>query len=155
MGQASVPEDRMRILSAGETVSLAGVRVKVLRSKTIEDADTDHFAYGFTFDAGKVWHSGDMMRGITSVPELMEPLIAERPDVVLLTMTPQEGGEFPALEEGLELARKVGATVAIPSHYGCFTQRDYDPQSFAALFAPAERTRPVIIQYCDCYIYRS
>lgn len=155
MGESGVARNRMRTLSAGETVDLGAVRVSVLRSKTPEVADTDHFAYVFHFGAGKVLHTGDIMRGVTSVPELMEPLIAQRPQVALLTMTPDEGGEFPSFEEGAALARAINAKVAIPSHYDCFVRRDYDPTVFAAQFGPQDAARPVIIQYCGYHIFRA
>ena len=53
------------------------------------------------------------------------------PEVGLLTTHPDEG-EFPDLDGAAKLASRVGLAVAVPSHYGCFVQRTFDPADFAA-----------------------
>jgi L-ascorbate metabolism protein UlaG (beta-lactamase superfamily) len=154
LAEAGVEADRTRVVREGDVVALGDVRVKVLRTKTKAVEDTPHFSYAFQFEGGKVWHSGDMMRGITSVPELVEPIVAERPHVALLTMRPTEGAEFPSFAEGAILARRIGAKVAIPAHHGHYGQYDYDMDEFVRQFGPGDAVKPVIIEYCGCYVYR-
>jgi len=153
---AGAPDDRIQVVKENDSVVIGRVQVTALASKTAEASNTTHLGYVFKFDAGKLWHSGDMMRGITSIPELMDPVIAQRPDVALLTTTPDQGGEmeFPPFSEAANLARRIGARVAIPWHYRCFVKRDFDPQGFVAQFRPGEATKPVVIEFCGYYIYR-
>ncbi len=149
---AGIAAHRVSALQSGDTVELTGTSVQVVLSKTPEVSDVGHFGYIVAIGGIKVYDTGDVMRGVTREPSLMEPLRAAAPDIALITTSPTED-EFPDFREAANLAVAIGARVAIPTHYDCFAKRTFDPAGFVQTLnnTPA---RPEIIPYCGCYLYR-
>ena len=82
---------------------------------------------------------------------LIDPIAELKPHIGLLTTHPDEG-EFPFFAGSVETALKLGLEAAVPSHYSCFTTRDFDPQPWAEMF-PEQGPEPVIIPYDGSVIY--
>ena len=155
MTGAGIAAHRVTAVAAGEVADLGTVSAQVVLSKTAQVSDVAHLGYIFGFGgACKVYNTGDIMRGVMGEPALAEPLRGAAPEVALLTTSPTEQ-EFPDFAEAAALAREIGARVAIPAHYGCFSKRTFDPAGFAAQFAEGEGTRAVIIPYCGVYLHRA
>jgi L-ascorbate metabolism protein UlaG (beta-lactamase superfamily) len=148
---AEIAADRVHALRSGDRVALPGTFVDVVLSKTPEVSDVGHYGYIIEIGGVKVYDSGDIMRGVTREPSLMEPIRRTAPHVALITTSPTED-EFPDFREAAELAVAIGARVAIPAHYDCFAERTFDPAGFAEAFAGLP-TRAEIIPYCGCYLY--
>jgi L-ascorbate metabolism protein UlaG (beta-lactamase superfamily) len=129
----------------------AQLSIQVVLSKTPEVSDVGHYGYIVSIGGTKVYDTGDVMRGVTREPSLMEPLRRAAPHVALITTSPTEE-EFPDFEEAAKLALAIGARVAVPAHYGCFAKRTFDPAPFASFFRDRP-TRAEIIPYCGCYLY--
>jgi L-ascorbate metabolism protein UlaG (beta-lactamase superfamily) len=144
--------NRVTPLEEGETLKIGAVSVEVVLSKRPEVSDVGHFGYVFDFAGPRVYNTGDIMRGVIREPSLIEPLHMAAPHVALITTSPTEE-EFPDFAEAAELARTIGARVAIPAHYGCFARRTFDPAAFAAQFRAGETTQAQIIPYCGCYVF--
>jgi len=156
MREAGIADDRVRAVASGETVGIGKASVHVVLSKTPEVSDVAHLGYVCELEAVlpggvKVYDTGDIMRGVTRQLSLMEPLRGAGPEVALITTSPTEE-EFPDFEEAAELAGAIGARVAVPAHYGCFSRRTFDPAAFAAQLRGGG-TRAEIIPYCGCCLY--
>lgn len=152
MLDAGIPAERVKAVKHGEEVRVGDASVGVVLSKTAEVSDVAHYGYIVDFGCGRVYNTGDIMRGVTREPSLMEPLRRAAPDVVLATTSPVEE-EFPDFREAAELALAIGARVAIPAHYDCFADRTFDPSPFAAHFRDPHAARAEIIPYCGCYLH--
>ena len=153
IGEAGVPRGRFEVVDSGGEFQIRDVRVEVLWSKTPEVSDVTHVGYIIRFPGGPaIYNSGDIMRGVTREPTLMEPLQRAAPDVALITMSPTDD-EFPDFDEAADLARKIGAKVAVPAHYECFAKRTYDPSEFVDQFVASDQTRAVVVPYCGVYTY--
>lgn len=152
MAEMGLAIKRITPLEQGERVKIGAVSVEVVLSKTPKISDVGHFGYIFDFSGPRIYDTGDIMRGVTGEPSLMEPLRQAAPHVALITTSPTEE-EFPDFAEAAELARTIGARVAVPSHYNCFADRTFDPTGFAAQFRRDEATQPQIIPYCDCFVF--
>ena len=148
-----IPPDRVEALAPGDLVELGPASLQVVLSKTPEVSDVSHFGYIADLGGIKVYDTGDIMRGVTRQPALLEPIRKAAPHIALITTSPTEE-EFPDFDEAAALARAIGAHVASPAHYGCFANRTFDPQPFAAAFTDPAGPRAVIIPYCDSYTLR-
>jgi L-ascorbate 6-phosphate lactonase len=153
MVEAGIASERVRALSPGEALEVGGATVGVVLSKTAEVSDVGHFGYIVNIGGIKVYDTGDIMRGVTRVAGLMDPLRGAAPHIALITTSPTED-EFPDFEEAAQLAIAVGARVAVPAHYDCFAKRTFDPAGFAeAVGAQAANLRAEIIPYCGCFVF--
>jgi L-ascorbate metabolism protein UlaG (beta-lactamase superfamily) len=152
MRNAGIDGQRVAALASGETVEVADARVEVFLSKTPEVSDVAHYGYVLDLGGAKIYNTGDIMRGVTREPALMDPLRRAAPDVALITTSPTEE-EFPDFGEAAALAAAVGARVAVPAHYHCFSRRTYDPQGFAEAVGSVGGLQVEIIPYCGCYVY--
>lgn len=152
MVASEVPRDRATTLQNGQTFGVAGAAIRVVLSKTADVSDVAHFGYIIESGGVKVYNTGDIMRGVTDEPSLMQPLREAAPHVALITTSPTEE-EFPDFAEAARLAIEIGARVAVPAHYHCFAKRTFDPASFLDEFPSSSTTRPVIIPYCGCYSF--
>jgi L-ascorbate metabolism protein UlaG (beta-lactamase superfamily) len=151
MMESGIPADRITAVQVGDVVCIGEASAQVVSSKTPHVSDVAH--YGYVLEMGgapKVYNTGDIMRGVTCEPTLMEPLRRAAPEVALVTTSPTEE-EFPDFPEAAALARAIGARVVIPAHYDCFAKRTFDPAAFAAQFGKRDTLRSVIIPYCGVY----
>ncbi len=154
MLEAGMPADRVTALANAQTVQVGEAAVRAVLSKTPEVSDVAHYGYVLDFGFTTIYNTGDIMRGVTREPLLMEPLGEAAPDVALITTSPTEE-EFPDFEEAGRLAAAIGARVAIPAHYDCFADRTFDPSAFADELRAVEEVTAVIIPYCGCYLVKA
>ena len=149
---AGISADRVRAAGPGEELEVAGANLGVVLSKTPAVSDVAHLGYIAELAGVKVYDTGDIMRGVTREPSLMEPLRRAAPHIALITTSPTEE-EFPDFDEAAELAITIGARVAVPAHYDCFAKRTFDPAPFAERFRGSAATRAEIIPYCGCFLF--
>ncbi len=152
------PEALLVTLTAGISVQLGELIVHAVWSKLpdgmiagLPTPDVTHLGYVIEIGGVRVYVSGDLFNTCTQYAVFLEPIARLQPDIGLLTMHPTEG-EFPFFAGAVELAVKLKLKAAVPAHYGCFTQRTYDPHIWAALF-PAGEPRPIIIPYNDSIVF--
>jgi len=149
---AGISADRVRAVGPGEELEAGGANLGVVLSKTPAVSDVAHLGYIAELAGVKVYDTGDIMRGVTREPSLMEPLRRTAPQIALITTSPTEE-EFPDFDEAAELAITIGARVAVPAHYDCFAKRTFDPAPFAERFRGSAATRAEIIPYCGCFLF--
>jgi L-ascorbate metabolism protein UlaG (beta-lactamase superfamily) len=119
---AGLAGDRLVLVEPGDVVERAGVRVEVLaathdgRRHPLSRVRPPALGYRFANDAGSCWYPGDT--------ELRDDLSEVAP--VDLALVPV-GGWGPTLADGhldpdeaAEAVRRVGATWAVPVHWGTF-----------------------------------
>lgn len=152
MLEAGIAAERVESVKPGDEVKIGDATVRVVLSKTPEVSDVAHYGYVADLNGPRVYNTGDIMRGVTQEPSLMEPARRAAPEVALVTTSPVEE-EFPDFREAAELARAVGARVVIPAHYDCFAKRTFDPSVFAAHLRDSRDIRAEIIPYCGCYLH--
>jgi L-ascorbate metabolism protein UlaG (beta-lactamase superfamily) len=152
MVAAGVPGDRASALENAQTFRVGRASVGVVLSKTSSVSDVAHYGYVIESEGLTVYNTGDIMRGVTDEPSLMQPLQEAAPHVALITTSPTEE-EFPDFAEAAQLASAIRARVAVPSHYHCFAKRTFDPAPFVDEFPSSSTTRPVVIPYCGCYLF--
>ena len=99
----------------------------------------------------RVYVSGDPINTFSKYDELIRPIADLQPDIGFLTNHPSEG-EFPFFDGSVDMALKLGLSAAVPTHYQCFTKRNYDPQEWAAQF-PKDGPEPIIIPYNEAIVY--
>lgn len=157
--QASgMPAALLHTVTAGDTRQLGAIGVHAVWAKPPEGdpqdgipaPDVEHLGFVLAFEGARVYISGDPIHTFAKHDELLAPIAALRPDIGLLTTHPDEG-EFPYFEESVEIAVKLGLKAVVPSHYGCFVQRTYDPCVWAAGFPP-DGPVPLIIPYNDSVV---
>jgi L-ascorbate metabolism protein UlaG (beta-lactamase superfamily) len=149
---AGVHADRVRPVGPGGVLEVGGATVAVVLSKTPEVSDVAHLGYIAELAGVRIYNTGDIMRGVTREPSLMEPLRRAAPHIAVLTTSPTEE-EFPDFGEAAQLAAAIGARVAVPAHYDCFAKRTFDPVPFAERFRGSAATRAEIIPYCGCFLF--
>ena len=146
-------------IAAGEAVDIGTMSVHAVYSKPpkgdpssgVEAPVTTHL--GYVVEAGdvRVYISGDLIHSFAELDEMVEPLARLRPDIGFLTTHPIEE-EFPSFEESVAMARRIGLKTACPAHYACFVERTFDPEQWAAEFAPG-RPEPLIVPRDSHIIY--
>jgi L-ascorbate metabolism protein UlaG (beta-lactamase superfamily) len=151
MAASEVPRDRATTLQNEQMFGVGGAAIRVVLSKTAEASDVAHFGYIIESGGAKVYNTGDIMRGVTDEPSLMQPLQEAAPHVALITTSPTEE-EFPDFAEAAQLASAIGARIAVPAHYHCFAKRTFDPAGFVDQFPATGTTTPMVIPYCGCYV---
>jgi len=163
--QAGIAEQRTITIGAGESIFLEdaqGVRsivVQAFYSKPpagdpaagIDPPDVVHLGYVIEMEGITLYDTGDCIHTFADHDELIEPVAALKPDIGFITMHPT-AGEFPFFEGAVRLVQKVGLKTAVPAHYSCFVDRDYDPEEWAALI-PAGGPTPLIIPWNSHVIY--
>lgn len=117
----------------------------------IKAPDVQHL--GYVVDTGDVrlYISGDPINNFADHEELLAPIRALEPHIGFLTNHPEEG-EFPFFEGSGRIAGSLGLQTAVPTHYGCFVSRDYDPQAWAKHLPPG--VAPLLIPYNQSTVYR-
>ena len=108
---------------------------------------------GFVVDCGgiRLYISGDPINNFADHEELLAPIRDLEPHIGFLTNHPDEG-EFPFFDGSGRIAGALGLQTAVPTHYGCFVSRDYDPQQWAK-HLPLGVT-PLIIPSNQSVVYR-
>ena len=132
---------------AGVSIRAASMTTTAVYSK-LPDTEPGCVHLGYVIDTGdaRVYVSGDPQNNFADVPELTDPVAALSPDIGLLTTHPTEG-EFPFFDGSAAIAQQIGLKTAVPSHYGCFAKRTYDPIAWAESF-PGTTPERLVIPYC-------
>ncbi|WP_037217396.1 MBL fold metallo-hydrolase [Rhizobium sp. IBUN] len=133
--ERGVPEDRLVLIDAGESVDLGGVTVTATPSahEDLRRNEDGYLFLGFVLSGGGVtiWHSGDTI----PFPGLAEWLMPFRVDLALLPVNGRDAlraangvpGNL-TLEEAVGLADEIGARAMIGHHFGLFDFNTIDPQ---------------------------
>ncbi|MBI3876716.1 MAG: MBL fold metallo-hydrolase [Verrucomicrobia bacterium] len=124
-------------INAGDIKSLGGFRfhgIPAAHNELEQDADLNHKFLGYIIEFGRwrIYHSGDT-RLYTGIEDWVRPF---KVDVALLPINgdrPERkvAGNLDA-REAAQLAKDIGARVAIPMHYDMFTFNTASPDDFAA-----------------------
>lgn len=137
--ERGVPEARLVLIDAGETVDLGGVTCTATPAAH-EDLvrGPDGFLYlGYALTGGGVtlWHSGDTIP-YAGLAEWLAPL---RVDLALLPVNGRDATRAAngvpgnlTLEEAVELADAIGARAMLGHHFGLFEFNTLDPDEGAA-----------------------
>lgn len=137
-----VPESRLRLINADETVEAAAVRVTGVKAKHEFFYETpEGFPYlGYVFEGNSVcgYHSGD-----TLVYEgLPATLRRWRLDVAFLPINGRDAERYQSgcignmtYQEAVDLAGELRVGLAVPSHWDMFRNNSEDPQRFVRYLA--------------------
>ena len=106
--ETSITADQCIVVNSGEQIEIDTMKVDVVYAKPPVNTFAKH-------------------------ESLTAPIADKRPTVGFLTNHPTEG-EFPYFDGCLQMAIGCGVQIACPSHYACFTERDYDPREWEAEF---------------------
>ena len=134
-----IPGTQVQSITAEEDVQLGSMHVHAVFAKppralpedNIRAPDTEHLGYVIEASDVRVYVSGDPINTFPRYDELVDPILALRPDIGILVNHPTEG-EFPFFRESAEMASRIGLEAAVPAHYDCFVKRTYDPKECAA-----------------------
>jgi L-ascorbate metabolism protein UlaG (beta-lactamase superfamily) len=159
MIENGIPESLTKEVTAQDVATLGPMTAHVVWAKpplgapddNIKPPDVQHL--GFVIEVGtvRVYVSGDPINTFSKYDELIRPIADLQPDIGFLTNHPSEG-EFPFFDGSVDMALKLGLSAAVPTHYQCFTKRNYDPQEWAAQF-PKDGPEPIIIPYNEAIVY--
>lgn len=129
-----VPEDRLVLIDAGESVDLGGVIATATPAahEDLRRAADGYLFLGYVLTGGGItlWHSGDTV----PFPGLAEWLMPFRVDLALLPVNGRDAvraangvpGNL-TLEEAVALADEIGARALIGHHFGLFDFNTLDP----------------------------
>lgn len=127
-----VGEDAIRTMGPGDELTEKGVRIRAVAAYNTEpdrqgfhprDPQIPRVGYVIDVDAVSVYHTGD-----TDVIPEMEGI---GPDIALIPV----GGTYTmTAEQAAEAARRMGATAAVPMHWGDIVGSRDDADRFAELF---------------------
>ena len=133
LGQAT--EEKLRGLRAGDSVRLGGFECHAIpaahEDRDLDDQGRDRYlGYVFSFGNWSIYHSGDTVL----FEGLEESLSGFRPDVALLPINGRAPGREVAGNlwgrEAAQLARDIGARLAVPCHYDMFSFNTATPDEF-------------------------
>lgn len=133
LGQAT--EEKLRGLRAGDSVRLGGFECHAIpaahEDRDLDDQGRDRYlGYVFSFGNWSIYHSGDTVL----FEGLEESLAGFRPDVALLPINGRAPGREVAGNlwgrEAAQLARDIGARLAVPCHYDMFSFNTATPDEF-------------------------
>jgi len=159
VSEAGVDAAYTRVIVAGGSVAVGDMRVYASYAKPpqgdpeagITGPRVAHLSLVIEIEGHRIYVTGDAINNLADHDELLGPVAALRPDIGFLTTHPTEG-EFPYFEGIVRIAKKVGLTTAVPSHYACFAKRTYDPNELAALLKEAD-VEPLIIPWNSHVVY--
>jgi L-ascorbate metabolism protein UlaG (beta-lactamase superfamily) len=146
-------------LSSGQSIKLNEMRVHAVYAKLptgdpiagIKPPDVTHLGYIIVADKTRLYFSGDVINTFADIDDLVNPVADLHPDIGFLTLHPTEG-EFPFINDSIDMANRIGLKTVVPSHYSCFVERDYDPYEWAARF-PSDGPQSLIIPYNSHIIF--
>ena len=139
-----IPDSHMQSVSAGDTVSLPELSVRVVHAENTEERNaTTHLGFIFNFDSLVVYMVGDTRTDPDSYREQLEPVVGLRPDVMIVPIN--EGYNNPGPFGARRFVELVEPDRVIPCHFGCFRHNTIDPQIFIDALDPALRSRVSIM----------
>jgi len=139
-GKAGIPEERLRLIDAGEklvlTPELSVEAVASCHEEIVYDERGACHFLGYILDLGglRIYHSGDCI----PYPGLAELLASKNIDLALLPVNGRDEfrgsrgvpGNF-TFEEALALCREAGIPRLLGHHFGMFEFNDVDPLELA------------------------
>lgn len=145
-----VPQDRLVLIDAGETVDLGGVLATATPAahEDLRQTADGHLFLGYVLTGGGVtlWHSGDTI----PFPGLAGLVAPHRPDLALLPVNGRDAERAAhgvpgnlTLAEAVALADAIGARGMLGHHFGLFDFNTLDPAEGArqlAMMAPQAAT---------------
>lgn len=157
--ESGVATDHITEVTAGDATTMGPFTAHTVLAKPHDgDADAgigapDVQHLGYVVDTGDVrlYISGDPINNFADHEELLAPIRALEPHIGFLTNHPEEG-EFPFFDGSGRIAGALGLQTAVPTHYGCFVSRDYDPRQWARHLPIG--VSPLIIPYNQSVVYR-
>ena len=157
--ETEINEKYTIIVTAGESVQLGTMTAHVVYGKPpggdpksgIKPPDVTHLGYVLEAGGVRVYNSGDEINTFGDLDDMVNPVAELHPDIGFITMHPTEG-EFPFIDGSIKMAQRMGLKTVVPSHYSCFTKRDYDPQGWVDQF-PADGPKPMLIPHNSHIIY--
>jgi L-ascorbate metabolism protein UlaG (beta-lactamase superfamily) len=157
--ESGVGTDHITEVTAGDTTTMGPFTARTVLAKPhggdadagIDPPDVQHL--GYVVDTGDVrlYISGDPINNFADHEELLAPIRSLEPHIGFLTNHPEEG-EFPFFDGSGRTAGALGLQTAVPTHYGCFVSRDYDPGQWARHLPIG--VSPLIIPYNQSVVYR-
>ncbi|MBH05975.1 MAG: hypothetical protein CMJ20_06605 [Phycisphaeraceae bacterium] len=157
---SGIPPDRVHTITAGQSLPIDNLTIHAVWSKPpggnpgagIKAPDIQHLGFVVALGDIRVYISGDPINNFADHEQLTEPIRSLQPQLGLLTTHPNEG-EFPFFKGSAEMAVKLGLQTAVPAHYDCFVERNYDPHDWAKHFKHTA-CQPMIIPYNGSATYR-
>ena len=154
MKQFGAPADRIQLLEEKHTYDFDGFSIRAVHADHGED-EPDAIGVIVETDGIRIYHTGDTCY----CPEKMGEVIDLEPDVII----PCINGTFGNMNaiEAAKLAGKVGARIAIPSHFWFFVCQNTMAEGMPAAFLEACRerapaTEPVILTVGEpCVVTKS
>ena len=148
-----VENNRVKALKASVPYSVRDLKVTAYHSVPHDEADTTHFGYLYEVEGIKIYNMGDTYQSVVMKPKIvLDPIIKESPDIAMFPIVGDTPERKP--EDAFLFAKLIKPKVVIPSHYGCFSDRNIDPQKFVQLFNDTPEIKPLVIPYKVVYIYR-
>ncbi|SEO21467.1 Protein-tyrosine-phosphatase [Gemmobacter aquatilis] len=137
-----VPECRLVLMDAGETLDLGGVQVTATPAahEDLRITPEGHLFLGYVLRGGGVtlWHSGDTI----PFPGLIETLAPHRVDLALLPVNGRDAERAAngvpgnlTLDEAVALTDAIGARGMLGHHFGLFAFNTLDPDTGRARLA--------------------
>jgi L-ascorbate metabolism protein UlaG (beta-lactamase superfamily) len=112
-----------------------------------------HYGYLFDFGFVKVYNSGDLSKEATdSYSGLLTEVSLSSPDIAIFPIVGDIPNRIP--EDAWKFVQAVKASIAIPSHYDCFSDRTIDPSIYIKL-CQESGIDAISIDYKGVYIHRS
>jgi L-ascorbate metabolism protein UlaG (beta-lactamase superfamily) len=132
--ERGVPQDRLMLIDAGETLEFGGLKVTAVPAAHEELLRTDdgYLFLGYVLHGAGVtlWHSGDTIPW----PGQVEWLLPFRIDVALLPINGRDAHRAAngvpgnlTLEEAVALTDEIGAPAMVAHHFGLFDFNTIDP----------------------------
>ncbi len=159
LGEVGLPAAQTQVVTAGETLSLAGYGIHAVYAKPpsgdpsaeIKPPDVTHLGYVITSGERTLYFTGDPINTFAKQADLIAAVAALQPELGFMTTHPTEG-EFPFFADCVKIAQQVGLRYAVPVHRSCFVKRDYDPAIWAGHFSPSA-PKPVIMPHNSQIIF--
>ena len=153
MRDSNIAAKNIVSVTAGDTTTMGSMTVNVVWAKppggvaqdNIESPDVQHLGYVVDMGDVRIYISGDPINTFANHEFLLSPIRRLEPDIGLLTNHPTEG-EFPFFDGSAKTAVELGLKTAVPAHYACFVERNYDPHEWAS-HLPPDGPKPLIIGY--------
>lgn len=134
--ERGVPEDRMHVIEAGQSLSIDGLTFTATASAHEDirrDENGDHLFLGYVIEADnlRIWHSGDTI----PFEGLADRLAPMKIDLALLPINGRDAERASngvpgnlTVEEALELTESIGARSLICHHFGMFDFNTANPE---------------------------
>lgn len=158
MRDGGIADASITQVTAGDTARMGAFTAHTVLAKPhdgdavadIAPPDVQHLGYVLDTSDVRIYISGDPINNFAEHEELLSPIRDLKPHIGFLTNHPDEG-EFPFFDGSGKTAGALGIKTAVPTHYGCFVKRDYDPRAWAKHLPSG--VSPLLIPYNQSVVY--